>query len=125
MSTKIFSAPVIHGHHLGHTLGFPTINQTPPASFETLPRGVYFSRCTVDGVSYPAVSNLGVKPTVTDEDTLLCETHILNFDRDLYGQNVTTELIFFRRHECKFESASELGETLARDIRAAKEYFGS
>lgn len=120
-----FTAPVIHGRHLGHALGVPTINQFPPDEFAALPRGVYFSRCELDGATYPAVSNLGVKPTVTEDHTLICETHILGLDRDLYGQNIKTELVFFSRPERKFSSVDELVKTLATDIKAAKEYFGS
>ncbi len=118
-----FTAPVIHGRHLGSSLGVPTINQTPPESFAQLPRGVYFSKVTVDGVSYPAVSNLGVKPTVADCGALLCETHILGTNRNLYGQAVRTEFIFHSRPERKFASVDELREVLRHDIEAAKEFF--
>lgn len=123
MNNHKFSAPVIHGRHLGHTLGVPTVNQIPPESFSELPRGVYFSRCELGGVTYPAVSNLGVKPTVTDDRVLLCETHIFGIDGDLYGQTVTTTLLYHHRPERKFSSVEELSDTLAGDIRAAREYF--
>lgn len=130
MEKMSFTAPVIHGRRLGHTLGVPTVNQTPPEAFASLPRGVYFSRCTLDGVSYPAVSNLGVKPTVSGagETALLCETHILGLDlgvRDLYGSVITTELCHFRRPEQKFGSLAELSDMLAADVEAAKEFFGT
>ena len=119
-----FCAPVIHGRRLGRKLGFPTINQTPPESFAILPRGVWFSRCEIDGVSYPAVSNLGIKPTVQSDGELICETYIFMDARELYGLHVTTTLIQFRRGEVRFESVDELAKMLAADIAAAKEYFG-
>ncbi len=121
-----FTSPVIRGRRLGHSLGCPTINQTPPDHFASLLRGVYFSRCRIDGVSYPAVSNLGVKPTVDQDGALICETHILEFPpaTELYGRIVTTTLCEFRRGEKKFASERELADALAADIEAAKEYFG-
>lgn len=124
MNIVEFTAPVIHGRHLGHALGAPTINQLPPEAFAALPRGVYFARCEIDGIAYPAVSNLGVKPTVQDACALICETHILCLRRDLYGQNVRTELVHYRRPEQKFSSVAELSCALEDDIKAAKEYFG-
>lgn len=119
-----FTSPVIHGRRLGRTLGFPTINQTPPSSAASLSRGVYYSRCEVDGVSYCAVSNLGVKPTVEDGGALLCETYIFGLDRDIYGVDVKTSLLCFSRAETRFGSEAELASQLSRDIEGAKEYFG-
>lgn len=119
-----FSAAVIHGRRLGHTLGFPTVNQIPPACAAELPCGVYFSRCNIDGIIFPAVSNLGVKPTVDDSGSLLCETHIFMHDRDLYGRTVTTSLLCFSRGERNFASEAELASQLSSDIANAKEYFG-
>lgn len=119
----VFTAPVIRGRHLGSSLGVPTINQTPPEPFAKLPRGVYFSKVTVDGISYPAVSNLGVKPTVDDCGVLLCETHILGTTQNLYGKTVKTKLIFHSRPERRFESIDELRDVLQHDIEAAKEFF--
>lgn len=123
MNGMKFKAPVIHGRHLGASLGVPTINQLPPDSFSELPRGVYFSRVTLGGVAYPAVSNLGTKPTVDERGALLCETHILGLTRDLYGQELETELLFFSRPEQKFSSVEELSRALHGDVAAAKEYF--
>ncbi len=125
MTVMKFTAPVIHGRHLGSSFGVPTINQTPPKEFEALPRGVYLSRVSVGGKSYPAVSNLGVKPTVDSDGALLCETHILGFEGDLYGCDIETELIRHQRPERKFSSLDELRDVLRRDIDAAKEFFGS
>ncbi len=119
-----FTSPVIHGRRLGRTLGFPTINQTPPSSAALLSRGVYYSRCDVDGAVYCAVSNLGVKPTVEDGGAPICETYIFGLDRDIYGADVTTSLLCFSRAETRFESEAELASQLSRDIEGAKEYFG-
>lgn len=118
------AAPVVHGRGLGHKLGAPTVNQVLSADESDIPFGVYFSRCTVDGVTYDAVTNVGVKPTVSKDGCAVCETHLLDCDGELYGFDAETELLFFRREEKKFPSKEALARTISEDIAAAREYFG-
>lgn len=118
-----FTAPVVHGRGIGHTLGTPTVNQALPPELTLLPFGVYFSRVTVDGAVFHAVSNVGVKPTVTTDGVPLCETHIIDASLSLYGQSVKTELLCFRRHERHFDSTAALAEAITADTDAAREYF--
>ncbi len=119
------TAPVMHGRGLGHSLGAPTINQPLPDHARDLCYGVYFSRCTIGGRTYTAVTNVGVKPTVSQSGDPVAETHILDCDADLYGMEACTELLFFRREEKKFSSETELARTIAEDVAAAREYFKS
>lgn len=121
----VIASPVVRGRGLGHKLGAPTVNQALPHELCRIPYGVYFSTVTVDGVKYNAVSNVGVKPTVTSDGIPVCETHILGAELSLYGQSVTTELLFFRRGEKRFPSKEALAEAITADMNAARKYFSA
>lgn len=108
---------VRHGRHLGHTIGFPTINQEIPEHKLLPARGVYASRVEIDGVYYKAISNLGMKPTIEGIRKVGLETHILNFSGDLYGKYVATELLYFIRREEHFEDLEHLKEQIALDVK--------
>ncbi|MCI6638321.1 MAG: riboflavin biosynthesis protein RibF [Bilifractor sp.] len=113
---------IVHGRHLGHTLGFPTINQIPDPVKMTPPWGVYYSRTLVAGRWYPGISNIGMKPTVGGTAVGL-ETYLFDCSLDLYGQTARVELLSFRRPEEKFADIDELKEQMDRDIQAADLYF--
>ena len=117
-------APVVEGQHLGNTLGFPTINQTFPAGF-ALPRfGVYASCVQLEGETYPAVTNVGIRPTV-GADAPLAETYLIGFSGDLYGKTPSVYPIRFLRPEQTFPSLEALKEQIARDTAAAAALFDS
>lgn len=115
------SGKVVHGDKRGGKIGFPTANQSLRAAF--IPRhGVYATRVAMDGKDYPAVSNLGTRPTV-DGTSVHLETHIFaDFTDKLYGKPIRTELCGFLRDEKRFTSVDELREQIARDCRSAKEF---
>ena len=113
---------IVHGRHLGHTLGFPTINQVPDPEKMLPPNGVYISRTRVGGKWYQGVSNIGVKPTVSG-NAMGIETYLFDCSLDLYGQKARVELLSYRRPEKKFASIEELKNQMDSDIRAADEYF--
>lgn len=113
---------IVHGRHLGHSLGFPTINQIPDPVKMTPPWGVYYSRTLVAGRWYQGISNIGIKPTVGGTAVGL-ETYLLDCTLDLYGQTARVELLSFRRPEEKFADINELKEQMDRDIQAADNYF--
>ena len=116
--------PVVHGRQLGRKLQSPTINQVYPAGY-VLPRfGVYASQVKLEGQWYPAVSNIGRKPTVGSESPL-SETYIIGYQGDLYGQQVRVEICSFVRPEQKFESVEALKEQIGRDARTVMDYFSS
>ena len=119
------TAEIVHGRHLGHTLGFPTINQVPPAAKLLPPNGVYYSRTYVGGKWYQGISNIGTKPTVSGSGDAVTgvETYLFDCDLDLYGQIALVELLAFRRPEQKFDSLSDLQEQMSLDIRAADQFF--
>ena len=108
---------VVHGNHLGNTIGFPTINQEIPELKLVPAYGVYASKVCIDKKEYHAISNLGKKPTIEGNQKLGLETHILDFDGDLYGENLQVELLFFIRPEQKFTNVDELKEQIHKDIK--------
>ena len=111
------SHTVLHGRHLGHTLGFPTVNGCP-APHRALPlAGVYGTAVTTaDGRCFRAVTNVGTRPTVGDAD-LRIETHILDFSGDLYGERVTVAFLTRLREERRFPTLSALAEQIANDCK--------
>lgn len=115
---------VIHGRHMGHSLGFPTINQRPDPEKMLPPWGVYFTRTTVAGHNFTGVSNVGMKPTVQG-DEVGNETYLFDCDMDLYGQEAKVEFFSFRRPEEKFDSLEQLKEAMDGDVEAAVQFFSS
>lgn len=113
---------VIHGFKRGRTIGFPTINITPNESI--LPKlGVYAARVLINGKYYPAMANIGCRPTVAGEGILL-EAHIIDFRADLYGKRLRVFLDEFIRPEQKFNSLDELKLQITKDIEQAKRIIG-
>lgn len=110
------------GDGLGRVLGFPTINQCFPEDHVVPRYGVYASKVIVDGKWYPAVTNVGIRPTVS-ADNMRSETCILDFSGDLYGKNVEVFLIEYMRQEIKFPSLRELSQQIEKDIIKAREIY--
>lgn len=118
------SQTVRHGQRLGRTIGIPTVNLAVPEPVLVPARGVYVTRvCLPDGRSFPGVTNIGTRPTVTDGNAVSVETHLLGFDGDLYGTEI--RLDFFRRlrGEQKFDSLEELRQEIRRNILQTESYF--
>lgn len=114
---------VSHGAHLGGKIGFPTANQRISEDVLCAKYGVYLSRVTVDGKTYKGVTNIGVRPTVSEKVSPRAETFIIDFSGDLYGRKIKVELVKFMRAEEKFSSVRELCERIERDVAAAKTDF--
>lgn len=110
---------VIHGRKLGREYDFPTANQRIEKGRFTPKFGVYASRVTADGKTYIGVTNIGVKPTVSDEKTVLCETYLQGYNGDLYGKIIRVELVEFIREEKKFTDVSALFEQIKSDKQKA------
>lgn len=107
---------VVHGNRLGRTLGMPTVNLLPPASKLMPPCGVYYSSVLYQGKRYRAISNVGYKPTVTDERVMGVETYLYDFHSDIYGEEIEVSLHEFKRPEKKFRCLDDLKEQLMQDI---------
>lgn len=109
-----FENTVLHGDRRGATIGFPTVNQHLPEGLTVPKYGVYESRTFVDGKAYKSFTNIGIRPTWKVDNTL-CETHIFDFDGNLYGRTVRVELLRYIREERAFPSAEELRKQLTYD----------
>lgn len=114
------SAPVEHGKGLGHRLGAPTVNQTPPEKMLIPACGVYLTRTCIEGTLYYGLTNIGTHPTVDKNAPLNIETHLLHFDGDLYQKELTIEFLDYIRTEQYFESVEALQKQIQQDIQAAK-----
>ncbi len=120
-----FCATVVHGKKLGRELGSPTVNQFFPEKKLRPKNGVYISICHVGGKAFAGVTNVGTNPTVNSEGNhpVLCETHIIGYDGDLYGKDVRVEFCKRLRDEKKFPSLDALKNEIAGNVRQAKDYF--
>lgn len=114
--------PVLHGEQRGRQLGFPTLNVGVSPDRALPPHGVYVTRALVADREYRAVTNIGTRPTF-DGHSVTVETHLLDFEGDLYGHVVTVELVQMLRGEQKFDGLDALRAQIARDAEAARAWF--
>lgn len=106
---------IIHAKGLGKKMGYPTANLKLIDNF-VIPRyGVYDTDIIINGERFKASTNIGTNPTV-EHDGIKIEAHILDFDRDIYGEIVELELLDFVRPELKFDSVEELFDQIAKDV---------
>ena len=122
------SGTVSHGHGRGEKFNCPTINLDAGEDRELPPFGVYVSRVFLSAPGRPAeeyegVTNVGVRPTVSQSGRISVETNILDFDQDVYGRKVKVALLHFVRPEKKFADTEELTTQLCADVAYAREYF--
>lgn len=118
----ILSGEVIPGRHLGRTIGIPTANILIPEDVVMLKRGVYACSVHVNGRTYPAVTNIGSRPTVEGHQ-VRAESWLLNFDGDLYGQRITLHFEKFLRPEQKFSSLDALKAQIEEDAAQTRTLF--
>jgi riboflavin kinase/FMN adenylyltransferase len=118
------SGQVIHGAHLGRTIGYPTANVAPPAEMVQLADGIYTSEATLEdgGGPRPAMTYIGTRPTV-NSGARLVETHLLDFDGDLYGQNLDVDVWHHLRGDMIFVGLDPLIAQLRADEEATRQYF--
>ncbi len=116
---------VVHGAHLGHTIGIPTINIIPPSEKLVPKFGVYITTIELEGKIYHGVTNVGCKPTVSREKKTGIETHILDYTGDLYGKDVKVTFKDFLRPEMRFASVEELTNQMNEDKQKAIRYFNN
>jgi len=114
------------GYHLGTKMGTPTINMRFPEGVITPRHGVYAAKVYLeDGSSHVAVTNIGVRPTVSDENIVSVESHLLDYSGNLYGSQARVEFYSFIRPEMKFSDFHELGEQIKSDAETARDYFAN
>jgi riboflavin kinase/FMN adenylyltransferase len=111
---------VRHGDKRGRQLGFPTANLLPDADLCLPKKGVYLSSATVEGRTFASITNVGTRPTFKGSGHLSVETHLLNFDGDLYGKQLSVEFRDRIRDEMRFEGVGQLVQQIQADIEIAK-----
>ena len=120
----VLTQEVRHGRRIGHTIGVPTINLVVPPHVLVPSHGVYVTRVFLpDGESYPAVTNVGTRPTVNNGTDITVEPWLLGFDGDLYGARVRVEFHKRLRDEIRFDSLDALRDQIQKDAKATMEYF--
>lgn len=116
------SGVVVAGNRIGRKLGFPTANMELYDPLKAVPgNGVYQVDVSVCGNSYRGVCNIGVRPTIGIGGTRVIETHILDFNEDIYGLDIRLNFLRHIRPERKFDSLEELKLRLQKDILTARE----
>jgi len=115
------SGEVVHGEGRGRAFGFPTINLK--TDFDLVPpNGVYVSEVVIGGKRFQSATNVGCNPTFGGRERTI-ETFILDYDDDLYGENVRLFFYVKLREEVRFENVSGLRMQIERDVAAARDYF--
>ena len=125
---KLLGAPyficgkVLHGNALGRRMGLPTANLIPPQGKKLPPNGVYATTVEYDGHTWFGVTDIGKKPTVGKFD-IGVETYIMDFEQEIYGQELLVRFHQFLRPEQRFGSVEELHGQIERDREAAYAYL--
>ena len=120
----LLTGSVVHGHQLGRTLGIPTANLPFPTGLAVPKFGVYACLVELDGKKYPAVTNIGTRPTVQGEG-ITVESWILDYDGDLYGREITLEFYQFVRPEKRFPSLEALQQEIRRNAEQTRSFFST
>ncbi|VAW15878.1 FMN adenylyltransferase / Riboflavin kinase [hydrothermal vent metagenome] len=112
------TGPVLAGEKRGRTLGFPTANMALEAGVDVA-NGSYAVRAFFNGSAYDGAAYLGTRPVFGGEQEIL-ETHLFDFDGDLYGKDLTVELVEYLRGDMDFPSVEALTQAIAEDCRKAR-----
>lgn len=108
---------VVEGDKIGRTIGFKTANFIYPETLVVPSKGIYKVSVEFEGKIYAGVANYGLRPTVSDNDKAIFEVHILDFDRDIYGEKIKVNFLRKIRDEKKFSSLDELKAQIQKDIQ--------
>ena len=120
----VLTQEVRHGRRIGHTIGVPTVNLVAPPHVLVPSHGVYVTKVVLpNGESYPAVTNVGTRPTVNNGNDVTVEPWLLGFDGDLYGQRVRVEFFKRIRDEIRFDSLDSLRTQIQKDAQFTRDFF--
>lgn len=117
---------VIRGKQIGRSMNFPTANIDYDDSILLPSCGVYSARVWLSndpGKKYTGVLNIGTRPTIDNSQQITIEIHILDFNRDIYGDDICIEVHHFLRHISKFHNLDELKLAITMDVENTKKYF--
>jgi riboflavin kinase / FMN adenylyltransferase len=114
---------VVRGAGRGRGIGVPTANLATGNELVP-PSGVYATMVTIDGVLFPSITNIGMRPTFGDVDHPVIETHVLDFERDLYEIPIRLSFVQRLRDERAFPDVDALRTQIDADRRSARRLFG-
>jgi riboflavin kinase/FMN adenylyltransferase len=114
---------VVDGKRIGRTLGFPTANITAHPGMVVPANGVYITKTKYGDKWLNSITNVGIAPTLKNKNIFSIETHLLDFDEDIYGKDIEVCFIHKLRDEKKFENTEALKKQVESDIRKAKTYW--
>ena len=114
------SGLVVKGKKLGSKIGFPTANLRLNNDLYLPKFGVYEISCIVNGNLFKGILNIGITPTVLNSKKVKIETHLFNFNENIYGKNIVIQLKKFIREEIKFNSIDDLIKQINIDISSVK-----
>lgn len=117
------TAEVICGRRVGNTIGFPTANISPEGYLILPKNGVYITKTLYEGQLYKSITNIGFNPTFEEEKKLTVETHLIDFEKDIYGKKIEVFFLKKIRDEKKFSSIEELKARIKYDMSKARAFF--
>jgi riboflavin kinase/FMN adenylyltransferase len=117
------NAIIEKGNRLGRELGFPTANMSLSDRFILPQKGVYISKVNYKSMVFHSITNIGTRPTFGDENKVNLETHILDFDKEIYGETLKVEFLKKIRDEQKFTSANDLIRQIELDLKKVIDFF--
>ncbi len=119
-----FTGMVITGNKIGRTIGFPTANIQVPESYKLIPgEGVYVVQVELLQEQYNGVLSIGKRPTIEHNGNLSIEVYLFNFDREIYGSELTVHILKYIRGDKKFNSLEELTKQINNDTVFALNYL--
>lgn len=119
------SGRVIKGQGRGKQIGFPTANMDFDKELMIPAKGVYITQTTIHEMTYNSVTNIGINPTFNMGQIVHIETHLLDFNRDIYGEEMRVSFLKKLRDEKKFSSVNDLISQINSDVESVKKYFKS
>lgn len=117
------SGRVIKGQGRGKQIGFPTANLDYDKELIIPERGVYITQTTIHDMTYNSVTNIGINPTFNMGHAINIETHLLDFSRDIYGEEMRVSFLKKLREEKKFSSVNDLVQQIELDVQDAIIFF--
>ncbi len=119
----MISGEVVKGKAIGRTINYPTANLELKETYKLVPQnGVYIVQSIIDGEKFFGLTSIGTNPTVGGTKKTI-ETHFLNFNKDLYGKEITIEFLKYIRQEETFDSVELLRQEILKDEIFAKQYL--
>lgn len=115
---------VVKGYGRGSDLGFPTANLSIQSDMVVPQNGIYVTWAWIEGRRYMSATSIGVRPTFGDNDIAI-ESHVLDFDQDLYDKEIELEFVSRIREEKKYDSIHELQEQIGRDVQEVRKVLRS